>query len=52
MIISEHIMTRDNGTEYYNINFKICSKKDITAKEYEEIEAMIYNKIIEFEKVK
>jgi hypothetical protein len=45
MIISEHIISRENGTEYYNINFKVSNRNDITAKQYEEIETMIYEKL-------
>jgi hypothetical protein len=50
MIISEHIMSIENGTEYYKINFTICNDYDITAKQYEEIETMIYNKLIQLQK--
>jgi hypothetical protein len=49
MIISERIISKENGTEYYNINFKVFSPNDITAKQYEEIETMIYEKLKQIE---
>ena len=52
MIISEHIISRENGTEYYNINFKVSNRNDITSKQYNEIEDLIYEKLKQIENEK
>jgi len=49
MIISEHIISRENGTEYFEITFKVVSKKDLTFKEYNDLETLIY---IELQKIR
>jgi len=45
MIISKHIISPENGTEYYEIIFKVCSKNDLSLKDYQEIDDLIYEKI-------
>jgi hypothetical protein len=49
MIISKHIVSPENGTEYYEIIFKVCSRKDLSLEDYKEIDDLIYEKLKEQE---
>ena len=51
MKISEKIINTPNGSEYYNIFFEIVNGKDITTKQYIEIEYIIQQKIEEFNEI-
>jgi hypothetical protein len=51
MKISERIISNAHGTEYYNIFFEIVNGKDITRKQYQEIEYLISKKIKEFNEI-
>ena len=48
MKISEHIINQEQREEYFKIFFEIPSNKDITYRQYQEIEDLIYKKILEF----
>ena len=48
MKTSERIINWLQGSEHYNIFFKIVNGKDITTKQYIEIEYIIQQKIKEF----
>jgi hypothetical protein len=52
MKISEHIISPHNGTEYFTIYFEVSNPKDLTLKEYKEIEDLIYKKIDSINKEK
>lgn len=47
MIITHHIISQKNGTEYYDIFFKVSSVKDLTFEQYKEVEDLIYEKLKE-----
>jgi len=49
MKISEHIVSNENGTEYFNIFFRISNPTDITLEQYKEIEYLIYKKLYDTE---
>jgi hypothetical protein len=48
MKTSEKIINWSQGSEHYNIFFEIVNSKDITTKQYIEIEYIIQQKIKEF----
>jgi hypothetical protein len=48
MKISEHIISHVNGTEYFDIFFKVSNKTDITSEQYYEIEYLIYKKLEDY----
>jgi hypothetical protein len=52
MKISEHIISNENGTEYFNIFFKVSNETDLTFEQYNEIETLIYNKLNDFKYLK
>ena len=45
MVITKHIVSPENGTEYYEIIFKVCSRNDLSLKDYQEIEYLIYERL-------
>lgn len=49
MKISEHIISNENGTEYFDIFFKVSNRVDLTLKQYKEVETLIYRKLKELE---
>ena len=49
MKLSEHIVSIENGTEYFNIFFEVCSRTDLTVKEHKEIEDLIYERLKKIE---
>jgi hypothetical protein len=48
MKISEHIISNENGTEYFNIFFKVSNQTDLTFEQYNEIEYLIYKKLNDY----
>jgi hypothetical protein len=50
MKISEHIVSNENGTEYFDIFFRISNPRDITLEQYKEIEDLIYKKLYDYER--
>jgi hypothetical protein len=48
MKISEHIISNENGTEYFNIFFKVSNETDLTFEQYNEIETLIYKKLNDY----
>ena len=51
MKVSEKIINWSQGSEYYNIFFEIVNGKDITKKQYNEINYIIQEKIKEFNEI-
>jgi hypothetical protein len=51
MKVSEKIINWSQGSEYYNIFFEIVNGKDITKKQYNEINYLIQQKIKEFNEI-
>ena len=51
MKVSEKIINWSQGSEHYNIFFEIVNGKDITTKQYQEIEYLISKKIKEFNEI-
>jgi hypothetical protein len=48
MKISEHIISNENGTEYFNIFFKVSNQTDLTFEQYNEIKYLIYKKLNDY----
>jgi len=48
MKISEHIISNENATEYFNIFFKVSNQTDLTFEQYNEIEYLIYKKLNDY----
>lgn len=48
MKISEHIVSNENGTEYFDIFFRVSNERDLTLEEYKEIEDLIYKKLYDY----
>jgi len=51
MKVSEKIINWSHGSEYYTIFFEIKNFKDITTKQYIEIDYLIQQKIREFNEI-
>jgi hypothetical protein len=51
MKISEKIINWSHGSEHYTIFFEVKNFKDITTKQYIEIEYLIQQKIREFNEI-
>ena len=41
MKVSEHIISQENGVEYYKIYFEVYTDKDITYEKHQEIQLLI-----------
>ena len=52
MKISEHCISRENGTEYYKIIFNIYNKKDVSQTDYNRIQYMIEEELYKIEQQK
>jgi hypothetical protein len=52
MKISEHIISNENGTEYFDIFFKVSNQTDLTLEQYKEIEYLIYKKLYDYKSEK
>lgn len=51
MKVSEKIINTPNGIEHYTIFFEVKNFKDITTKQYMEIDYLIQQKIREFNEI-
>lgn len=52
MKISEHIVSNENGTEYFDIFFTVSNETDLTLEEYKEILDLIYKKLYDYKVLK
>lgn len=52
MKISEHIVSNENGTEYFDIFFRVSNETDLTLEEYKEILDLIYKKLYDYKVLK